>query len=79
MDNRSMEMILTTAFGIFALILILLVAIPYFMGVSADIKYYKMEIKRSTSEKSKKYWKRKLRRFILEQIPLANLFIRKRK
>ena len=68
-------------FGIIAffLILCLLAFIPYIMGVSADIKYYKMEIKRSTSEKSRTYWKRKLRRFVLKQIPIVNLFIKGKK
>lgn len=71
-----METIILFGVGAFFLMLCLLAFIPYIMGVSADIKYYKMEIKRSTSEKTRNYWKRKLRRFILKQIPIVNLFIK---
>lgn len=72
-----METLMIMTIVVFFLMLLTLVAVPYFMGVAAEINYYKMEIRRSTNDKARNYWKRKLRRFILKQIPIVNLFIKR--
>ena len=74
--DETMENIMIFGIIAFFLMLCLFAFIPYLMGISEDIRYYKMEIKRSTNENQRKFWQTKLRRFILKQIPIVNLFIK---
>ncbi len=76
MSNGLTQMLILYGIGAFFLSLFLFALVPYIFEVSEGIRYYKMEIKRSSDEETRKFWKIKLKRFILKQIPVVNLFIK---
>lgn len=79
------EFTLTIMWGLLALIFIIVVIptilafIFYIIKVVQKISYYHMEIDRSYSKREEKFWKRKLRRYYLKQIPIVNLFIKRKR
>ena len=76
MMNGLTEILIVCGIGAFFLILFLFSYIPYIINVSEEIRYYKMEMKRSSNESTRKFWKMKLRRLVLKQIPIFGLFVK---
>lgn len=70
------EEIILYGLGAFFLIFFLFAFIPYMFEVSEGIRYYKMEIKRSLNEDVRNFWRKKLKKFILKQIPIVKWFVK---
>ena len=75
-----------TLIGGMLVIIFIIVVIPtiialvyYIIDFIKKINYYHMEIDRSISKRERKFWKRKLRRYYLKQIPIVNLFVKRKR